>query len=982
MAHNLTLDPAHQETWRHGTALVVVADNALRRGVITLFHDHKASGHPGITKTLQLISPYYWWLNMKTFVTEYIKGCATCQMSKANTHPNHPSISPIFPEENAQPFETIAMDFITKLPLSGGHDTILTITDTDCSKASIFIPCHETINSEGVAQLYLNHVVPHYSIPHKIISDRDVRFTSKFSLELCRLLDIKQNLSTAYHPQTDGASERTNQSLEQYLRIFCGTQQDNWHAWLPLAQYVKNSWPSAMTKKTPFDLLIGYTPRIHQPTRKTDIPSFQQRLSLIEEARKAAQEAQCKAQESWIMDKPWHKPFSTGTQVWLEGTNLKLPSNIMPKLAPRRYGPFKVVSQVSPVAYKLQLPQNWKIHDVFHASLLTPYKETEQHGLNFLEPPPDIIEGEPEWEVEKIIKMCLYGRWKKKQYLIRWKDYSPAHDSWVNEEDLHTPELLADFQQPSSSIRTLQFDEQTSSQCSPLSTIPSTPPMSTNMNDTPSSPNRPWSGMETSPFSPRSSPQASQPNIAGPAALLMDANTASEPSTVIPTNQGERTFTIAVSSNLPLPTNSPSSALVLVPPSTPATSPSSAVPSALPHQGSELYRYLMASQHAPRAPTNLESPRSSSPVVSQMPSPDPRPALQLFHSPVQIHPTEFTGPTLEDVSDVRKRCWALLRAMEDPREDSDAYEAWTEGLMPAVHILANDALSNENFYTTYKDFENIQHLFFIPQILDRTNPFMSEDSVLEDKPMTTFTTYVPTISFRPTPFPLSIHAPLASELDNPDHPGEGWALYSSDPNHYPLTFLNEQGHMELAKYISYRDIGNEIQLVGVRKKGDPEYSIPLHSRACPSSNINWPGLRNTDLSIFSPDSPSIDYVNHSLLELNDAGVIADVHRFREYTARRKQIARAREELEEEEEQIVSKTLEVEKYLAHAAMRTRLQPYLVSIRPRTPPTQRIPHIFAAQGPPNVEDEDKENDLYQCQVRINKVNRPKSLQVLGK
>src|SRR5712691_9566163 len=82
------------------------------------------------------------------------------------------------------------MDFITKLPLSGGHDTILTITDTDCSKASIFIPCHETIDSEGVAQLYLTHVVPHFSIPHKIISDRDVRFTSKFLLDVTILTQI------------------------------------------------------------------------------------------------------------------------------------------------------------------------------------------------------------------------------------------------------------------------------------------------------------------------------------------------------------------------------------------------------------------------------------------------------------------------------------------------------------------------------------------------------------------------------------------------------------------------------------------------------------------------------------------------------------------------------------------------------------------------------------------------------------------------
>jgi len=400
--HNLSLlDSTH---WYHGMALVVVADNDLRRGVTSLFHDHETAGHTGITKTLQLIAPYYWWPGMKIFVTEYIKGCATCQMTKVNTHPAHPPMFPITPTENAHPFETVAMDFITKLPLSGGYDTILTITDTDCSKASVFIPCNEAIDSEGVALLYLNNVIPHYGIPHKIISDRDVRFVSKFSTELCRILNICQNISTAYHPQTDGASERTNQTLEQYLRVFCSTQQNNWHAWLPLAQYTKNSWPSATTKKTPFDLLIGYTPQIHQPTRKTDIPSLEQRLLAIDEARKAAQEAQRKAQESWIKERPRHSTFPVKSKVWLEGTNLQLPSNITPKLSPRRYGPFEVVSQISKVAYKIKLPPTWKIHDVFHASLLTPYKETDQHGPNFLEPPPDILEGKPEWEVEQILK--------------------------------------------------------------------------------------------------------------------------------------------------------------------------------------------------------------------------------------------------------------------------------------------------------------------------------------------------------------------------------------------------------------------------------------------------------------------------------------------------------------------------------------------------------------------------------------------------
>ena len=104
--------------------------------------------------------------------------------------------------------------------------------------------------------------------------------------------------------------------------------------WLPLAQYTKNSWPSATTKKTPFDLLIRYTPQIHQPTRKTNVPSLEQRLSAINEARSAAQEAQHKVQDSWVKDKPRFMPFAISSKVWLEATNLKLPSNLTPKLAP------------------------------------------------------------------------------------------------------------------------------------------------------------------------------------------------------------------------------------------------------------------------------------------------------------------------------------------------------------------------------------------------------------------------------------------------------------------------------------------------------------------------------------------------------------------------------------------------------------------------------------------------------------------------
>jgi len=148
-----------------------VGDNDLRRGVISLFHDSTISGHLGITKTTQLITQYYQWPGLKHYITEYIKGCTACQMTKTNMNPNKPPLNPIMAEPDALPFQTIAMDFIVKLPESNGYDMILMIIDHDCTKAAIFLSCRETIDSEGVAQLYVTHVFPHYGIPQKIFSD-------------------------------------------------------------------------------------------------------------------------------------------------------------------------------------------------------------------------------------------------------------------------------------------------------------------------------------------------------------------------------------------------------------------------------------------------------------------------------------------------------------------------------------------------------------------------------------------------------------------------------------------------------------------------------------------------------------------------------------------------------------------------------------------------------------------------------------------
>jgi hypothetical protein len=140
------------------------------------------------------------------------------------------------------------------------------------------------------------------------------------------------------------------------------------------------------------------------------------------------------------------KPFLEGQTVWLDSKNLKTTHPIT-KLCPKRYGPFKVTKALSHVAYQLDLPPSWKIHNVFHATLLSPYKETEEHGRNFPEPPPDLIDGEEEWEVERIIGMRHFGRNKTLQYRVRWKGYSEAHDTWEPKENIHAPDRVSAFHQ-------------------------------------------------------------------------------------------------------------------------------------------------------------------------------------------------------------------------------------------------------------------------------------------------------------------------------------------------------------------------------------------------------------------------------------------------------------------------------------------------------------------------------------------------------
>jgi len=294
----------------------------------------------------------------------------------------------------------------------------------------------------GVAQLYFDNVYWWFGLPSKIISDQDPCFTSHFGRALANKIGAKQNLSTAFHPQTDGLSERKNQWVEQYLRLVTSAQQEDWSQWLTVASTVHNDHVNTTLGAAPSEILLGYRPTLHPDQ---NVPSnnqtAEQRMETLHQKRTQAIAAINK------VAKQGHIPegrFKEGDQVWLEATNLKLPYHT-PKLAPRRQGPFRISKVISPVAYQLMLPLSWGIHNIFHASLLLPYRETTTHGPNFTQPPPDLIKDEEEYEVETVINYRHYGRRRQLQYLIKWKSYPSSDNTWEAADDVHTDDLLKNY---------------------------------------------------------------------------------------------------------------------------------------------------------------------------------------------------------------------------------------------------------------------------------------------------------------------------------------------------------------------------------------------------------------------------------------------------------------------------------------------------------------------------------------------------------
>src|SRR5882762_6769260 len=185
----------------------------LRRDIVKSFHDHETAGHPGEIGTYNAIRQHYWWPGLRTFVKNYVQGCGICQQFKINRSPSKPAYIPTEGAKSTRPFANCSMDLTTDLPLAEGYDSILVVVDQGLSKGAILIPCNKTITSVDTARLLLENLYKRFGLPDKIISDRGPQFASKVFVELLKLLGIKSALSTAYHPQTDGTTERVNQEV-------------------------------------------------------------------------------------------------------------------------------------------------------------------------------------------------------------------------------------------------------------------------------------------------------------------------------------------------------------------------------------------------------------------------------------------------------------------------------------------------------------------------------------------------------------------------------------------------------------------------------------------------------------------------------------------------------------------------------------------------------------------------------------------------
>jgi hypothetical protein len=338
---------------------------------------------------------------------------------------------------------------MSELPEANGKDCVMVVVDS-VTKRSHFVDTNTTISALGSAKLYVKHIWKHHGLPGKVLSDRGPQFVAEFTRELYRLLGIKLAATTAYHPQGDGQTERVNQELEQYLRVFINQRQDDWDELLPFAEFQYNNHVHSATRQVPFLLDTGRVPRMgFEPgQRRSHVESvneFKDRMKeALDEAKAALTQSKDDMAKYYDRKRTPAPDYQPGDKVYLDASDIQTtrPSK---KLSHRRLGPFEIVKKISHGAYRLKLPKSMsRLHPVFNVVKLTPAPSDPIVGRHPKPPPPpEIIDGEEEWVVEEILDSKVINR--KLRYLVKWEGFGIEHNSWEPWDNVHAQDRITEF---------------------------------------------------------------------------------------------------------------------------------------------------------------------------------------------------------------------------------------------------------------------------------------------------------------------------------------------------------------------------------------------------------------------------------------------------------------------------------------------------------------------------------------------------------